>query len=169
MYYYFRWCTVTNPFSLKTSSLSFSSIVERWVATYLSSLSILPIFFPIYLYLWINLSNDFNCDKLSHYSYHLLSYLLLTGNYSSMSSQLFNIPKIFDLEHGGDLRVFVLDNHRPFHLANIYSRYSGRWVVMMVIAMMMMMMINDNDDGDDSDNHRWWQWWMMMMMMLTSL
>jgi len=37
---------------------------------------------------------------------------------------LFNIPKIFDLEHGGDLRVFVLDNHRPFHLANIYSRYS---------------------------------------------
>ena len=65
-----------------------------------------------------------------------------------MSSQLFNIPKIFDLEHGGDLRVFVLDNHRPFHLANIYSRYSGRWVVMIVIAMMMMMIM------------------MMMMMMM---
>jgi hypothetical protein len=38
--------------------------------------------------------------------------------------QLYNIPKIFDLERGGDVRCFILDNHRPLHLANIYSRHS---------------------------------------------
>jgi len=32
-----------------------------------------------------------------------------------------NLPKAFRLEAGGNKRVFVLDNHRPFHLANIHS------------------------------------------------
>ena len=31
---------------------------------------------------------------------------------------------MFDLERGGDVRCFILDNHRPLHLANIYSRHS---------------------------------------------
>jgi cell division control protein 45 len=35
-----------------------------------------------------------------------------------------NIPKIFDLERGGDTRCIIFDNHRPLHLANIYSRHS---------------------------------------------
>lgn len=39
-------------------------------------------------------------------------------------AQLYNIPKTFDLERGGDVRVFILDNHRPLHLANIYSKHS---------------------------------------------
>jgi hypothetical protein len=38
--------------------------------------------------------------------------------------QLYNIPKIFDLERGGDVRCFILDNHRPLHHANIYYRHS---------------------------------------------
>jgi hypothetical protein len=39
------------------------------------------------------------------------------------SLQIYNLPKLFGLEHGGDTRVFVMDNHRPFHLANIHSRH----------------------------------------------
>lgn len=31
---------------------------------------------------------------------------------------------MFDLETGGDVRCFILDNHRPIHLANLYSRHS---------------------------------------------
>eukprot|EP01035_Chromulina_nebulosa_P018949 gene18949-24757_t len=36
---------------------------------------------------------------------------------------IYNIPKLFDLE-GKDIRVLILDNHRPMHLANVYSRYN---------------------------------------------
>ena len=33
-----------------------------------------------------------------------------------------NIPRLFNLEHGDeDMKVFILDNHRPIHLANIHS------------------------------------------------
>ena len=33
------------------------------------------------------------------------------------------MPKIFDIERAGvDFRVYIIDNHRPIHLANIYSR-----------------------------------------------
>jgi CDC45-like protein len=35
-----------------------------------------------------------------------------------------NIPRLFDLDRGGDTRCFIFDNHRPFHLANIHSRYN---------------------------------------------
>jgi cell division control protein 45 len=35
-----------------------------------------------------------------------------------------NIPKLFDIEYGGDVRIYVLDNHRPFHLANIHSLHN---------------------------------------------
>ena len=35
-----------------------------------------------------------------------------------------NIPKVFNLERGGDTRCIIFDNHRPLHLANIYSRHS---------------------------------------------
>jgi hypothetical protein len=31
---------------------------------------------------------------------------------------------MFGLEHGGDMRCFVIDNHRPIHLSNVYSRYN---------------------------------------------
>jgi cell division control protein 45 len=33
----------------------------------------------------------------------------------------FNIPKLFGLETFADFRVYILDNHRPLHLANIAS------------------------------------------------
>lgn len=36
----------------------------------------------------------------------------------------FNIPKLFGLQQGGNARCFIMDNHRPFHLANIYSPYA---------------------------------------------
>lgn len=52
------------------------------------------------------------------------AYLSNWVDYYCSLSQLYNIPKIFDLERGGDLRCFILDNHRPLHLANIYSRHS---------------------------------------------
>ena len=35
-----------------------------------------------------------------------------------------NIPKAFGLMYGGETRCYILDNHRPFHLANIHSRDS---------------------------------------------
>ena len=38
--------------------------------------------------------------------------------------QMHNIPKAFDLEQGGDTRCFIMDNHRPFHLANVHSRHN---------------------------------------------
>jgi hypothetical protein len=28
------------------------------------------------------------------------------------------------LEHGGDVRCFITDNHRPMHLANIHSNHN---------------------------------------------
>ena len=31
---------------------------------------------------------------------------------------------MFRLEQGGDYRVIIMDNHRPFHLANVHSAYS---------------------------------------------
>jgi hypothetical protein len=38
--------------------------------------------------------------------------------------QIYNIPKLFGLEHGGDIRCFITDNHRPVHLANIHSNHN---------------------------------------------
>ncbi len=35
-----------------------------------------------------------------------------------------NIPKAFELEKGGETRCFILDNHRPFHLANVHARHN---------------------------------------------
>ena len=37
---------------------------------------------------------------------------------------MYDIPKLFGLERGGDMRCFILDNHRPVHLANIHSRHN---------------------------------------------
>ena len=31
---------------------------------------------------------------------------------------------MFGLESGGDVRCFIIDNHRPIHLSNIHSRYN---------------------------------------------
>lgn len=28
------------------------------------------------------------------------------------------------MEHGGDIRCFIIDNHRPVHLANIHSNHN---------------------------------------------
>ena len=38
--------------------------------------------------------------------------------------QIYNVPKVFGLEHGGDIRCFIIDNHRPVHLANIHSNHN---------------------------------------------
>lgn len=35
-----------------------------------------------------------------------------------------DIPKLLELEQGGDLRCFILDNHRPIHLKNYYSKHN---------------------------------------------
>jgi hypothetical protein len=32
--------------------------------------------------------------------------------------------KLFDLGSGGDMRCFILDSHRPIHLANCRSRHN---------------------------------------------
>eukprot|EP01041_Mallomonas_annulata_P001351 gene1351-2609_t len=37
---------------------------------------------------------------------------------------IYNIPKHFGLEQGGDMRCYILDNHRPIHLANIHSNWN---------------------------------------------
>lgn len=31
---------------------------------------------------------------------------------------------MFGLEHGGDIRCFIIDNHGPVHLANIHSNHN---------------------------------------------
>ena len=31
---------------------------------------------------------------------------------------------MFELESGGDVRCFIIDNHRPIHLSNIHSRHN---------------------------------------------
>jgi CDC45-like protein len=41
-----------------------------------------------------------------------------------ISFKMHNIPRLFGLDRGGDTRCFIFDNHRPFHLANIHSRYN---------------------------------------------
>lgn len=35
---------------------------------------------------------------------------------------IYNIPSHFNLEQGGDMKCYILDNHRPIHLANIHSK-----------------------------------------------
>ena len=42
----------------------------------------------------------------------------------SFRVQIYNIPKTFGLDQGGDLRIFIMDNHRPIHLENIYSKHN---------------------------------------------
>ena len=54
--------------------------------------------------------------------------------------QIYNLPKLFNIEFGGDVRVFVMDNHRPFHLANVYSRHN------VVLFDDIENVDNDNDD-----------------------
>eukprot|EP00601_Ochromonadales_sp_CCMP2298_P023415 CAMPEP_0173300684 /NCGR_PEP_ID=MMETSP1143-20121109/17362_1 /TAXON_ID=483371 /ORGANISM="non described non described, Strain CCMP2298" /LENGTH=165 /DNA_ID=CAMNT_0014241093 /DNA_START=262 /DNA_END=756 /DNA_ORIENTATION=- len=34
---------------------------------------------------------------------------------------LYNMPKLFQLHNNPHLRCYILDNHRPLHLGNIYS------------------------------------------------
>ena len=34
---------------------------------------------------------------------------------------IYNIPSIFNLYDNPDLHIYVLDNHRPIHLKNVYS------------------------------------------------
>lgn len=64
-----------------------------------------------------------------------------------------NIPKVFDLERGGDTRCIIFDNHRPLHLANIYSRHS---VVVFEDADMMeadsIYIPSDHSDADESSD-----------------
>ena len=40
-----------------------------------------------------------------------------------------DIPKLFDLEHGGDKIVYILDNHRPIHKGNIHKCVNNHNVV----------------------------------------
>mmetsp|Transcript_24549 Transcript_24549/g.45758 ORF Transcript_24549/g.45758 Transcript_24549/m.45758 type:complete len:534 (-) Transcript_24549:1114-2715(-) len=49
---------------------------------------------------------------------------------------IYNIPKLFGLEHGGDIRCFIIDNHRPVHLANIHSNHN-------------VVVLNDGSIADD--------------------
>ena len=35
-----------------------------------------------------------------------------------------NLPKELNMDYGGEVRVIVMDNHRPFHLKNIYSEHN---------------------------------------------
>jgi cell division control protein 45 len=64
-----------------------------------------------------------------------------------------NIPKVFDLERGGDTRCIIFDNHRPLHLANIYSRHS---VVVFEDADMMeadsIYIPSDHSDADEASD-----------------
>ena len=56
-----------------------------------------------------------------------------------------DIPKLFDLEHGGDKTVYILDNHRPIHKGNIHKCVNNYNVV-----------IFDPDvdyDGDSADKN----------------
>lgn len=47
----------------------------------------------------------------------------LDNNFHRLSvQQIYDIPKHFGIEEGADYRVFLLDNHRPLHLKNVYSR-----------------------------------------------
>ena len=66
-----------------------------------------------------------------------------------------NIPKLFGLQRGGsNVRCFIMDNHRPFHLANIYSAYAV--VVFDDSALSMSNTIpedgSDLSDIDESDD-----------------
>lgn len=54
-----------------------------------------------------------------------------------------NVAKIFELEQGGDIRCYILDSHRPFHLANIYSRHN--------IVVFAESAIEDNENDFPSD------------------
>lgn len=39
-----------------------------------------------------------------------------------LSPQVVNVAKLFNLDKGNvDVTCYVIDNHRPFHLANIHS------------------------------------------------
>jgi cell division control protein 45 len=58
--------------------------------------------------------------------------------------QIYNIPKLFGLEHGGDFRCFILDNHRPVHLANIHSNHQ-------VVVLNDGSIVDDNVPSDGSD------------------
>ncbi len=55
--------------------------------------------------------------------------------------QIYDIPKCFQLEHGGDLRCFIMDNHRPFHLKNVHSHYN--------VVCFDENFVDDEEDDDD--------------------
>lgn len=57
-----------------------------------------------------------------------------------------NIPKVFDLERGGDTRCIIFDNHRPLHLANIHSRHN------VVVFDDVQEIETDNLPSDNSDD-----------------
>ena len=89
---------------------------------------------------------------------HVLKKLLLFESnnqrcHLSQRHQMHNIPKVFDLERGGDTRCIIFDNHRPLHLANIYSRHS---VVVFEDADMMeadsIYIPSDHSDADESSD-----------------
>eukprot|EP01038_Epipyxis_sp_PR26KG_P005061 gene5061-7065_t len=61
---------------------------------------------------------------------------------------IYNIPKLFDLDRGGDVRCFILDNHRPIHLSNIYSNFN---VVVFDGDDELAIEEDDNIPSDDSD------------------
>ena len=44
------------------------------------------------------------------------------------------------MEHGGDVRCFILDNQRPIHLANVYSRHN-------------VVVFDDNQEGNTRTEH----------------
>ena len=56
-----------------------------------------------------------------------------------------NVAKMFSLEQGGDLRCFILDNHRPIHLANVYSRHN-------VVIFDSSKGNTSDDDEEDNDS-----------------
>ena len=77
--------------------------------------------------------------------------------------KVYNIPKLFGLEQGGDLRCFIMDNHRPFHLANIHSRHNvvvfddfvdgdGYGDEFPSDGSMLSSGLDDDTDGDDDND-----------------
>lgn len=64
-----------------------------------------------------------NCGAVSR-QLSSIAITLILFRYFVVYPQIYDIPKHFNLEQGSDLRCYILDNHRPIHLKNIYSRHN---------------------------------------------
>jgi hypothetical protein len=88
--------------------------------------------------------------------------------------QTSNIPKLLGVKQGGGVQCFIIGNHRPIHLANLYSKHNvvviddedmevdvpdddQSWacliqrVTAMRISILMMVLRNTSSDDELSD------------------